>query len=324
MSSMMEGFPRSWYQVAWSDEVAPGAVVRLHYFGQELVLFRTESGTASVLRAYCEHFGAHMGYGGTVDGDCIVCPFHAWKWDGAGRNTDIPFSSRTKQARRVPAWTTVETAGMICVWYDPDGQPPAWAPPTVPEADDPAYLPAYPQMVKCYASVPVKPLWPVENLVDQFHFPSVHKAGSPAELLSVTTDGPVLTTTFRAEFGGGKKKTKFTPDGPVAGAIEGAAHGLGFVISTFQGLSPATYIMATTPVEEETSDMRVSVFMPRERALDSGELSAFAQAALREFCKQNERDLVIWGHWEYRENPVLLPEEKACRQLRAWAADFYK
>jgi nitrite reductase/ring-hydroxylating ferredoxin subunit len=318
------GFPRGWYQVAWSGEVAPGTVARLHYFGQELVLFRTESGTASVLRAYCEHFGAHMGYGGTVEGDCIVCPFHSWKWDAAGNNTWIPHSSREKQQRRVPAWTTVETAGMICVWYDPDGQPPAWAPPQVSESDDSAYLPAFPQMVKYYESVAVRPQWVVENLVDQFHFTSVHGAGSPAELLTVEIDGPVLTTTFRAEFGGGKKTTKFTPDGPVTGAIQGSAHGLGFVISTFPGLTPATYIMATTPVDEETSDMRVSVFMPRARALDGGEVSAFAKAALREFCVQNERDLVIWGHWEYKEHPILLPEEKACRQLRTWAAEFYK
>jgi phenylpropionate dioxygenase-like ring-hydroxylating dioxygenase large terminal subunit len=37
-------YPRGWFQVAWSDSIAPGEVKTLHYFGQELVAFRTKSG----------------------------------------------------------------------------------------------------------------------------------------------------------------------------------------------------------------------------------------------------------------------------------------
>lgn len=316
-------FPRGWFQVAWSADVEAGAVLPLRYFDQDLVLFRTEAGAPAVLSAYCPHFGAHMGYGGTVSGDCIVCPFHAWQWDGEGQNTCIPYSSRPKQQRRILAFPTVETAGMICVWYDPDGRPPAWDPPSVPEAHDPAYLPAFPRMVKYWPSVAVQPLWVVENLVDQFHFPSVHGAGSPAELLEVTTVGPTLTTVFRATFGEGKKQTTFTPEGPVPGVIRGSAYGLGLIVFSFEGLSPAVYIMGTTPVDHETSDMRVSVFIPSHEALHGEDLSPLAQAVMREIVKQNERDLVIWSHWRYTDNPILLPEEKACRQLRVWAHDFY-
>jgi cholesterol 7-dehydrogenase len=41
-----------------------------------LVLFRTESGEAKVLDAYCPHMGADLGVGSKVVGDCIECPFH--------------------------------------------------------------------------------------------------------------------------------------------------------------------------------------------------------------------------------------------------------
>lgn len=46
-------YPEGWFQVAYSTEVADSQVVPLRYFGQELVLFRTQSGAAQVLDAYC-------------------------------------------------------------------------------------------------------------------------------------------------------------------------------------------------------------------------------------------------------------------------------
>ena len=70
--------PFGWFFVAYSDELAVGDVKPLHYFGRDLVLFRNESGQAGLLDAYCPHLGAHLGYGGEVQGDSIRCPFHAW------------------------------------------------------------------------------------------------------------------------------------------------------------------------------------------------------------------------------------------------------
>ena len=83
-------YPRGWFQVAWADTIKPGDVVKLHYFGQELVAFRTRSGRLSVLDAYCQHLGAHLGVGGTVEGEDIKCPWHGWQWDTEGCNTAHP------------------------------------------------------------------------------------------------------------------------------------------------------------------------------------------------------------------------------------------
>lgn len=84
--------PYGWFQVLYSHELAPGESKPLEYFGTDLVIFRTESGEAKVLDAYCPHMGAHLGYGirgetgrgGRVSGDSIVCPFHGWAFDGDG------------------------------------------------------------------------------------------------------------------------------------------------------------------------------------------------------------------------------------------------
>ena len=55
-------------------------------------MFRTESGQVHVLDAYCQHLGANMGVGGTVEGENIVCPWHGWRWRGDGTNALIPYS----------------------------------------------------------------------------------------------------------------------------------------------------------------------------------------------------------------------------------------
>ena len=42
--------------------------------------------------AYCAHLGAHLGVGGKVEGECIRCPFHGWRYDGeSGKCTEIPY-----------------------------------------------------------------------------------------------------------------------------------------------------------------------------------------------------------------------------------------
>ncbi|WP_425436809.1 Rieske 2Fe-2S domain-containing protein [Mycobacterium rhizamassiliense] len=41
-------------------------------------MYRTKSGLARAIEAYCPHLGAHLGHGGKVLGDELHCPFHAF------------------------------------------------------------------------------------------------------------------------------------------------------------------------------------------------------------------------------------------------------
>ena len=74
--------PNGWFVVAMSDDSLAGGSRRSHYFGRDLVLFRTEAGEPRLADAYCAHLGAHLAVGGKVEGDCIRCPFHGWAYDG--------------------------------------------------------------------------------------------------------------------------------------------------------------------------------------------------------------------------------------------------
>ena len=125
-------YPRGWFQVAYADEIQPGEVQPLKYFGVELVMFRTEDGEVNVLDAFCPHMGAHLGHGGKVDGDGIVCPFHAWKFNGEGKCTEVPYAKHLPRKANITAWPVIERNGLIMVWHDIDGKEPEWDIPEFP------------------------------------------------------------------------------------------------------------------------------------------------------------------------------------------------
>ena len=62
--------------------------------GEQVVLFRTESGVATPMDAYCPHLGAHLGHGGAVNGERIRCPFHAFEFDTGGTCQFVPNGTR--------------------------------------------------------------------------------------------------------------------------------------------------------------------------------------------------------------------------------------
>ena len=67
--------PFGWFVVCYSDELAKGEVKPVTYFERELVVWRGEDGAPRVLDAYCPHLGAHLGYGGKVNGQRYSMPF---------------------------------------------------------------------------------------------------------------------------------------------------------------------------------------------------------------------------------------------------------
>src|SRR5690349_24772228 len=110
-------YPTGWFQVVWSDELEAGSIKPIHYFGRDLIAYRTEDGRAVVMAAHCPHMGAHIGYGGWVEGCDVVCPFHGWKWASNGLNLDVPSQDKVS-GRSIRVWETAETNGIVWMWHD--------------------------------------------------------------------------------------------------------------------------------------------------------------------------------------------------------------
>ena len=89
--------PTGWFQVAWADEIAVGDVHRMTYFGTEMVAWRAQSGRVTVMDAYCEHLGAHLGFGGHVEGEVIECALPRLAVEPRGPQRLHPLREPTQQ-----------------------------------------------------------------------------------------------------------------------------------------------------------------------------------------------------------------------------------
>lgn len=164
------GLPTGWFQVAHGHELAPGQVLPLRYFGRDLVLFRTESGEPHLLDAFCPHLGAHLGHGGKVRGERLVCPFHAWELEGSGRCVHVPYAERQPRRAAVRPWPLVERNGLLFAWHDRASRAPLWEVPVIPEHGDPAWSDYRTGEWRIRTSVQDM----AENQVDAAHFLYVH------------------------------------------------------------------------------------------------------------------------------------------------------
>lgn len=316
--------PTGWFQIGWSAEIAPGAVKPMRYFGHELVAFRGNSGELSVLDAHCLHMGAHLGYGGKVNGDCIACPYHGWEWSTEGQNTLIPGEER-KIPRRLRRWHVVESHGLLFLWHDPAdpaGAPRAgWDLPDVfahPEfpADPADFYPCYPGAIVFKPNERIHPQLMTENAADTAHFRYTHHAPEDPVLLRFDVSTPV----WHSEMGFLNKHTK---EIALRLHARNAGVGLSFTIFDHKVLG-RRLVLSCTPVDDETSDLRVSYFFQRDPASPETmpqhvlELAAQTEGLF-------EEDARMWRHQRFRQQPIFARRDVVgYKALREWCEQFYE
>ena len=301
-------FPNCWFQVAYSDELEPNAVVPLQYFGKDLVLFRGADGKARVLDAFCPHLGAHLGYGGLVQENTIRCPFHAWRFDGEGSCVDVPYANKIPPLAKLDAWPVCEVNGLIMVWHHMEGRPPAFELPVLPEYGNPAWTPY------------TKERWKIrthnqemaENAVDSAHFKYVH--GTPEQPMTrAEVDGHILRARSPVNY--------VTPQGTVEGGIASDSYGFGFGTTRFTGIVETLLVSSVTPIDGQYVDVRFS-FMVKK--MDSeGATSGVSRAFIKEIERQLGQDIPIWENKVMKMRPVLCDGDGPVGIFRRLAKQFY-
>jgi nitrite reductase/ring-hydroxylating ferredoxin subunit len=302
--------PFGWFQVAWSADLKPGDVVPIEYFDRRLVAWRDEDGAAHVNDAFCPHLGAHLGYGGSVSGDDLVCPFHGWRFNAEGQNTLIPYSERTNKKACVQSFPVTERNGLVMAWYHPQADAPKWEIPEIPEFNDPDNF--TPMETREYViEAPWQDL--AENGVDAAHFRYVHHTEVVPELESYEMDGPFTKMRSLQKFP--------TPRGVVDGRIDADSFGPGFSLIRFSGIVDTVLMGCNTPLSANKCHMRFS-FTVRKLG-DDALSSTVGQAFVDEIHKQVQEDTPIWQNKAYLARPALADTDGPFTKFRKWASQFY-
>ena len=123
-----DGFPDAvavpaWHLVARSPELRQGRTLARSLLGNEVALFRTETGTAHALAAHCSHAGTHLAHGKVV-GERLRCPMHHWEYDGAGICRQIPARHGIPERACQRPYLLAERLGGLFLYHSPANQEP--------------------------------------------------------------------------------------------------------------------------------------------------------------------------------------------------------
>ena len=314
--------PTGWFQVAWSAEVDVGDVHRMKYFDTAMIAWRSADGRVAVMDAYCEHLGAHLGFGGHVEGDRIVCPFHGWEWNHEGRNVCVPYENHPNKGRRIRSYPVVERNESIWIWHDIHGRAPHFEVPDVFTGFDDGssaadYYPAYPQSTLFRQSLELHPQYIMENGVDFAHFKYVHKVPITPTFTRQDFDLPVSYVDFTIAFDD-------TAAADIRSGVQAINAGLGAAVTKSWGMIDNRTLSAVTPVDENTCDVRFSVWIGRPEGQEHPKAAERAQRLAQGVIDQFEADIHIWSHQRYSDPPALSQKEfDGFRALRHWAEQFY-
>ncbi len=165
---MFKDFANVWTIVGLAQDLKRDAPLAMRVAGERIVFFRDAAGKACALLDQCPHRGVALSLG-RVEKGVIECPFHGWRFDGAGRNRHVPWNPDAKRDNlSAVALPCRECAGLLWLYtgFDPKEEP-----------DPSQTLTASHRLALCAQSVIWQAHWTrvMENMLDSPHLPFVHR-----------------------------------------------------------------------------------------------------------------------------------------------------
>lgn len=167
--SEVPAFREYWYAVAYSTDIVD-APHEVRLFGEDYVIWRpAPAGPLHAAANECPHRSAALSQG-WVEGGCLVCPYHGWRFDSSGacvlipaNDPDLPIPPRA----HVQSVLVDERYGLVWMCVGVPREPI----PTFPELEDPEYTLVHELIEVWQASAPRI----TDNALDVSHVAWVHR-----------------------------------------------------------------------------------------------------------------------------------------------------
>ncbi len=191
-----------WQPVCCAYELASGRALPVRILGEDFTVYRGDSGIPHLVGPRCAHRGTQLSVG-SVEGECIRCFYHGWKYDGSGQCVEQPAEGQSFAEKvRIPSYRVQEYIGLVFAYLG-EGEPPP--------------LPRYPRFESADISLDVAGLKRIcnyfnniDNSLDSVHVRFVHQRHRDSVDDHVVLGDPVISV---EESDWGVKRYVQYPDG---------------------------------------------------------------------------------------------------------------
>jgi 5,5'-dehydrodivanillate O-demethylase len=174
-----------WQPVCCAYELKAGSALPVRILGEDFTAYRGESGAAYLVGPRCAHRGTQLSVG-WVEGECIRCFYHGWKYDGSGQCVEQPAEGQSFADKvRIASYPAREYLGLIFAYLG---------------AGEPPPLPRYPRFESADISLDVAALKRIcnyfnniDNSLDSVHVRFVHQCHRDSVNDKVVLGDPVIT-----------------------------------------------------------------------------------------------------------------------------------
>ncbi len=306
--------PKGWYAAYKSKDLKTKKPITKKICGHQVVLFRTESGEAKCLDAFCPHMGMNLAKEGKVIGEDIRCFFHHWKFNGDGDCTDIPCvhgkstSSMVKRAKTM-AYPVEEKYGYVWVFSDPVATHPVFE---IPELEGQEVMFTHLEPFNRVAH----PHITMMNSIDEQHMRTVHKLSvklnvehwTKGKRFFIGFNGPVLTDTFIGKchkffFGDSYRSSVLFEDGNL-GLL---TTGIDIKFLNRWKIPTGYFIFSHTFIEKGKNQVIPIIVTPRRKGI-TGFLFSWAYLRLNKICMKylaHQDGKIIYGNLRFRQDGLL-------------------
>ncbi|MEC7488095.1 MAG: Rieske 2Fe-2S domain-containing protein [Pseudomonadota bacterium] len=162
---------RNWQPIYLSENLPKESIVPIRILGEELALYRGESGKVHVITNECPHRLTRLSTG-WIEGETIRCRYHGWRFDEAGRCVEQPAEPKSFCAKvpKLASYSTHEAHGLIFAYLGKGDAPSFRALPGLEEGAGEGWT-----VCPSVAMIPCNYFQSAENIMDDVHVNFSHR-----------------------------------------------------------------------------------------------------------------------------------------------------